>query len=263
MQSSTTAHLGDRELLHLVDRDASSWEMDVWARHVLGCETCAGRLAERQQTAALLSGAIGRIQLPAGFPPASESMRAARARRSHVPPVWASTGRRQVALRAAAAVLLLMIPLMLVTPLRAAVVGWLRQGWSELAGLVGGDESAAPAPVPAEAPALSPSYAVSFAPTGPELVVTLAARQRAGVLAIAATTAREASLDVTGGGEESPIVTDAGLRIENASGSTASYRLTLPASVHRVELRVAGEPARELSAADIAGGWSYDFAAGR
>jgi hypothetical protein len=156
-----------------------------------------------------------------------------------------------------------MIPLMLVSPLRAAVVGWLRQGWSELAGLVGGGEPAAPPPAPVEAPAPAPSYAVSFTPAGPELVITLAARQRAGALTLAPTAAREASLEVTGGGDESPVVTDAGLRIENAAGSTASYRIALPASVRGAELRVAGEPARRLSAAEIAGGWSYDFAAGR
>ena len=260
MQSSTTAHLGDSELLHLVDRDASSWEMDVWAKHVLGCETCAARLAERRRTAALVTDAVGRVQLPTGFPSAAESMRAARARAS-ARPALPRNARPRLALRAAAAVVVLMIPLMLVSPLRAAVVGWLRQGWGELAGLVGGGEPPVPPAPPVEAPA--PSYAVSFAPAGSELVVTVAARQRAGVLTLSSTATAEASLEVVGGGEVSPLVTDAGLHIENAAGSTASYRIALPASVRSVRLRVAGEPERELSAAAIARGWRYDFGAGR
>ena len=40
---STTTHLGDGELLHLVDRDASAWELDAWSRHVLACGECAAR----------------------------------------------------------------------------------------------------------------------------------------------------------------------------------------------------------------------------
>ena len=68
MKSTTTAHLGDSELLHLVDRDASAWEMDAWAKHLLGCEPCAARLAERRRAADTVTRALGGIQLPASFP---------------------------------------------------------------------------------------------------------------------------------------------------------------------------------------------------
>jgi hypothetical protein len=230
----------------------------VWSRHVLACEPCAARLAERRRAAAAVSAALGAIQLPKGFRTVSETMAAAGSRRPRV--AARSTAASRHALGAAAVVVVLLLPLLLVSPARAAVVGWLQQGWSQLARALGSGGAPPLSPRPARPAAAAPTYAVSFTPVASELSITVVERQRAGRIAVNATSGPEATVEVHGGAEESPLVTDAGLRILNAASSTATYEIALPATVRRVVVRVGDEPAVELSAGQVATGWSRDFA---
>ena len=41
---TTAPHLDDSALLHLVDGDASNFELDRWTKHVLACAECGERL---------------------------------------------------------------------------------------------------------------------------------------------------------------------------------------------------------------------------
>src|SRR5690606_11612159 len=61
---------------------------------------------------------------------------------------------------------------------------------------------------------------------------------------------------VTNGGAEEMLVLPAGLRIENSAGSRASYRVTLPASVRRVTVRVGQAEARSVVVGGS--GWSEE-----
>jgi hypothetical protein len=64
----------------------------------------------------------------------------------------------------------------------------------------------------------------------------------------------EASAEVVGGETETPLVSESGLRILNAPGSTASYRVLLPPSVTGVRVRVGPAAPVEVTADDLARG---------
>jgi hypothetical protein len=145
-------------------------------------------------------------------------------------------------------ILLLLLPLALVTPIRAAVVEWLRQGWSAIGG--GTPERDAPAPPASTAPEGS-GFRVWFTPAGEVLEVVLQSRQAGGTLTLGATAGSEGSLEILEGGAESALVTDAGVTVRNAPSSRASYRIAVPGGVASVRVRVGDEAAVSLSRAEL------------
>lgn len=254
MQANTSAsHLGDSELLRLVDRDASGWEMDVWGKHVLACDVCASRLSLLQQDAARVSDRLSELPLPAGFPTAVETVAAARTRRH---PVAASWRQLQPGLRAAAVVVILLLPFVVSSPLRAMVVDWMERQWEQAIGLLGEGRIEEPG-IPTAA--TESGATVWFTTSAPELQITIKERQRSGELVLMTAETSEGSLELVGAEAESTVVTETGIEILNQPRSTASYRLALPAGVDRVRLRIADEPARTLSRSEWQTGRAFEL----
>ena len=251
-------HLDDRALLHLVDRDASPLELDLWGKHVLACEPCAERLGARQRDTERVRVALSSVQLPPGFPSARETMRRARATRASRPTGFTASWGEQRWLRAAAVVLVLLLPVALVSPLRAALAEWLRSGWVQVAG--SGERVPEPTPAAPPSPAEpAASYTVFFTPRGSELEVVVAERQAAGEIVLARAAGSEGSLEVVAGADETPLLADAGVTIRNTAGSRASYRLAVPASVERVRVRIGGAETVVVGPAEIARGWRAEL----
>ena len=58
-----------------------------------------------------------------------------------------------------------------------------------------------------------------------------------------------------------PLVSEAGLRILNTPGSTASYRVLLPSSITSVRVRVGAGAPVEVTAEDLSNGWVVELGA--
>jgi hypothetical protein len=234
MHMDTAApHLAERELLQLLDGDSSLDERVSREAHLEVCPVCTERLEELRHGSERVRLALQVVRLPPDFPTAEEVIRRARSSRGGRPHRPAAVSR-QAWLRAAAVLLVLLLPVALITPVRAALVEWMRQGWSAVAGaptrstsdaVIDGGETGS-------------GYTVSFTPSAGRLKMTVEAHQASGTLVLIPTEGEEATLTVEGGSGAIPRIDEAGVTILNETGSTASYRLEVPPRVGRVDVRV-------------------------
>lgn len=163
------------------------------------------------------------------------------------------TGMRGVSRRwrAAAVVALLVGVGVTVQPVRA----FLATGATRLLDLLTSQE-----PAPVEAPPATPvadrPSTVRFAPEGAVFVVTLEHAQTAGSLQItAADAAAEITASVLDGSGESLVVLPSELRISNGPGSVADYRLEVPRTLERVDVRVEGTSLTSIRPGEAPGTW--------
>ncbi|WP_420128608.1 anti-sigma factor family protein [Longimicrobium sp.] len=249
-------HLEDTDLLALVDGEFAPMERDVRLAHVARCDDCAERLQALRLRTSNFSRLLADVELPEDFvfPRMPE--------RPRVIPITALPSRRtgwtqSAWARAAMIALVVIVPFAAVAPLRAWVADRLGVAWSEV---FGGEEAPAPAapapvqtpPAPAEAP--SSGATVFFTPAPGRFALVVSERQAAGTLTLGRAAGGEASAEVLGGDTETPLVSDAGLRILNAPGSTASYRVLLPPSISSVRVRIGAGAPVEVTAEDLANG---------
>jgi anti-sigma factor RsiW len=212
----TATHLDDGTLVRFLDRECEAEEQTAVRGHLDGCEACAGRLARFDAGSTAFSAALQAAdgQTPRAVRPA---------------PRWG--------LRAAAAVLILLGIGVSVRPVRAWIIQRAGAVWTALAG---GFAPAAPA-----VPAAPAETSVSFVPSDGAFTIELSGRPAAGRLvveAVAGDTARATVLD--GSGAEALVVLPSGLRISGPSGSSARYRVLLPARLGPVRVLIGGEAPR-------------------
>lgn len=252
-------HLEDSDLLALVDQEFAPMDRDARLAHVARCGDCAARLQTLRLRTANFSRLVSEVELPEDFvfPRLPEPSRATPAiplasrRRGWTHSAW---------LRAAVIAGVVIIPFATVAPLRA----WVAEVWSEVRQLFGGDgDAAAPAAAPTAAPAPSPAPAarepasgatVFFSPAPGRFVLVVPERQAAGTLTLGRAEGAEGSAEVIDGATETPLVSEAGLRILNAPESTASYRVLLPSSITSVRVRIGTAPPLEVTADELASG---------
>ena len=250
------SHLGDSEILRLIDGEGEARELEGWAGHVAECGPCSARLESQRDDARRVRVALSEVRLPAGFPSADEAVWRVRRARHEEGPGARGGGPQRRWLRAAAVVLLLLLPFALVSPIRAAVFEWLRQGWSSISG--GTAEPEAPA-APASAATVGSGFKVWFTPAGETVDVVLQSRQATGTLTVGTTEGPEGSLEILEGAAESALVTDAGVTVRNAASSRASYRITVPGGVASVRVRVGDEAVLSLPRAELTPERSVDI----
>lgn len=247
-------HLDEGMLLHLVDRDVSAWELDQLSKHVIGCESCSEQLALLQRRSDEVSGMLGGVQVPNTFPTAREAMEAGRRRgrrrRFSRPESWAA--------RAAVIAAVLVLSVSLVPPLRAWVADQVGHGWALVQEIFGSADSAPPSSPVEES--IEASSAVWFSPAGAKVVVSIVSAQAGGTLRIELTDDQEGSLEVMGGATEMPLVTEREVRVLNTPASTASYLLTVPRGVQRLEVRLGQETLVDTAVQDVEPGLVLDLA---
>ena len=167
----------------------------------------------------------------------------------------AARRRTVVRWRVAAAIALFAVAAVGVRPVRAWILQAARVLWSAAAG--------APhtAPAPPRAPGAS---TVTFTPLSPVFALRVAQAQSSGTLTVETTPAAAASASAGGGqgGAELVVLPD-GLRIVNDSGSAASYRVRLPATVARIEVGIGRASPRVLTPHGPGARWVLDLRAGR
>jgi len=247
----SASHLIDVDLIRYIDAEGDADERRNWDLHVAGCRTCrdaASSLRRDSETVARWLAAADFENAAPPLKPAPELRRP-----QPVPATGGSqgrSGRRRIWrgpvgggqwLKAAAITLLLAAPLAAVP----AVRGWVAAGVA----LIRTDG-------PVLTPTVDPihrdaSAVIRFVPAAGTFSVTLDGVPGGGTLHVDRSLGPEALLEVTGESPaSSPVVAARSLRIANATGGTASYRLSLPAQVDGVLLDVGGQQQR-LDAASL------------
>jgi hypothetical protein len=242
-------HLDDSALLHLVDEDAHPLKIGLWREHVHACGECRSRLDRRRVESDRVRAALAELQVPAGFPPASAVIERARAAQVGVTPIH-TRRRRGPWPRAAAAIVILLLPLVLVPSVRAALVDWIRQGWESVVG------PSSPPPTEALPPTEAGSgFTLRFTPVGSVLRLTIERAQSEGEIVVARGDGADGSLVVEGEGVEA-LVTEDGVRVRNDASSRATLRLTVPAALQELTVQIEDRPIQTVTAAELNAGWS-------
>lgn len=249
---TTPPHLGESEILKLIDGDGAAGELSALAIHTEGCAACAERVDTLRSEGERVRVALSAVQLPPGFPTAEQLMWRAQTGRGAARMRPAAGRRAHGWMRAAAVVLILLLPVALVRPIRAAVVEWAQRGWAVITGV--GDRTPVEAPrgTPADVPGRS--FRIYFTPTGDVVELTITSRQRQGELLVQPAAGAEGSLEIVGGGSESPLVTPSGVVVRNGAESNAGYVLRVPEGVTTVRVRIGEEPAVVLRRAELGEG---------
>jgi hypothetical protein len=251
----TEGHLSDDSFVRLLDGQLEAGER-AWAEsHAAQCEACAARLRQLRRRSARLSGIL--LASDPVAPPAPTEVpdeltlrrmrRAGEARSAPAPRPW---------LRVAAMVALLLAAGVVASPLRAVVAEWLRSQWERIT---------APDPRVAAPPAEAPAAAlaepagsgarVQFTPKGATFSLEVAVPQAGGSVEVRRAADTSATVEQTGGGEQADLlVLPSGVRIRNAAGATADYRVTVPASVRTVRVRVGNGRETTLTAEEVEDG---------
>jgi hypothetical protein len=221
----SSAHLDDGALLRLLDQEGSAVEQAEHASHVATCDVC------RQRRALLAAWSRGASEVLARSDAAPRSFAF---RRNGRPPLflWRSWP-------AAAAVVLLVVG---TVASGAPVRTWVAQRWAGLRRLLHVPEATRPSQTPTPTPS-APVGVVSFTPDSDVLVVRVATRQAEGSLVLETSATPTASAIVRGQGEQEAIVILPNeLRITNTAASRATYRLTLPSRLKRVDVVIDRDP---------------------
>lgn len=204
------------------------------ARHLERCAVCKRREQSMRDVSEDASAAVRSALLETPVP----ELRRAAARRA-VREEMRRRGARRWRVRglaAAASAAGVLVLSWTVGPLRAWV-------WEKGPVAAGGEEATATLPV---AVVGAEGSIVAFSAAGETFSLEIEHAQATGELLLQVLDVDRAAAQITETSGESMLVLPRGLHIENSAGSTASYRITLPASVRRVMLRVGDAPPRVI-----------------
>lgn len=223
-------HLSDGDLVRLLDGQAEPRESAWGTDHLVVCVDCDRRLRNLQRRSAAISTLLADadFDVPAALRDAGTRVarmaRAATARRRRI--VW---------LRAASICAILLGAGILAGPARAWVTEWVSDLWTEL---LTGNRAAGAGPA---APQAQPDGGtrVRFTPTGPELSIEFATAPDEGRVELRVGDGPTTVVEVLGGVAEAELlVLPAGVRVLNAPGARASYRVTVPTTVRIVRIAI-------------------------
>lgn len=237
-------HLDDGAIVRFLDGEAAVDERAGVEAHLAACPRCTERLAALRRRSVNLGVLLARGDFalpPAPAAPADELAARRAARRAPMRP-W---------LQAAAVAMLMVSAGLFAAPVRDWVRGLVGSGATPTA------ERPAPAPTAPSAEAPLAGARIQFTPQGAELSVEIAHPQAGGVLRLEAGTASTASAEVRAPAGTAPaelLVLPAALRIANDPSSVAEYRVTVPASVRRVRVRVGRTAPLIVEGDELAGG---------
>lgn len=266
------AHLADADMIRLKDGECDDAEERAFREHLAECAECresAQRIDRLVEGLVMMVDSIDypkEVKLPARI---SERRGEGTTPRTLLA-TWFT--RRSVQLAAAIAVVVALG--LTTTPARAVV----KAGWQAIVGVVSrGHDVRAPRVRARSTESAPPLVAVdsgvsqpiskraSFVPRGGEFLVVFAHTQSAGALLVAVDTTNRATVVALGDADaDELVVSGAGIRIANSEASTASYALTVPASLRSVVVRLAGQAVATLSPIDLLGRgtWRLDLTSG-
>jgi hypothetical protein len=241
-------HLTEGEVIRAVDQQLAPDEQARVSEHLRSCASCSEQLQRAQRRLARLANVLeaADFAVPAATVPTSKSrvidLGAARARRAQR---W-----QQPWLRAAAAIVLLLGVAMTISPVRAAVIQWVRTQWERIAPAA--EPRGEPA-VPAQPPTAPLGPGINFTHEGSAFSLEFTNAQTGGSLAV-----RYGSTDQVYAETSSPaaelLVLPGGLRVNNREADSANYTLVLPTSITSVLIKVGETTVANLSRAQLQAG---------
>lgn len=230
----TTDHLTDGALARRLDGELGAEERTVVERHLGECLACRRALSDLEEISARFSAALPAVDRPAtGDGPAGPRRPA---RPASLSALW----------RVAAAVALVAGLAIAIAPVRAWIAD--RLGIATEPGI----ESPAGEKTPVRDGRATDSLRVAFVPDAGRFVVRVTNPQAGGRLLLVAAPGEEAVAEI---GEPEVgaevLVQPDGIAIRNRPGATADYRVSVPASLASVEVRVGGRVAWSGSGARL------------
>jgi len=219
-----TDHVNDGDLVRLLD-EGPEGQLISALQHVTSCADCSTRLESLRKRGQRMTTLLNDTDPPVP--------------RFHLP-----APSRNRALAAAAVLTLVLGGSLSVQPLRAWIIAQGRAvfGRSESVTPDGMTVTNVVTPTP-DAGVTS----VSFSPRDTVLVIEVMTWQRRGGLVIrAGGTAEITAATVEPNDEDGFVVLPNGLRIENTDRSIATYQVTVPRSILRVNVRVSGQSIRHV-----------------
>jgi hypothetical protein len=227
-------HAGEGALIRLLDSECDAAEAEALALHLALCADCS----TRRDTLARRSASLRELLSETDLPP--RAMVFGTARRGAQRP-----GPGPYAMRAAAALALVVAMSLTVSPVRAWIAGAAGAIWNAVTGAAP-DGQRGP-----ETPPL-PSATIGFAVQGPAFTIRVASRQVAGSLVVEFTDAVASASLEEGAGTAEFVVLPAALLIRNTAATERGYRVRIPASVEQLRVVVGDGPA-DLMRPDPAG----------
>jgi hypothetical protein len=231
------SHPSERDLVRYMDHELSDVERGRMRRHLDGCVACQERLSQLMSFSAEVSEALAEagagVEVDAlARARAREAVRRANRTAPRRSP-WAVPGR------AAAAIALIMVGALAADP----VLAWVHDHWwpgKHAERVVHTLPAATVAPEARHGPT------VLFEPTSGTFEISIANPQAVGSIRIQVRDVARASAEVSNPVDEAILVLPSGLRIENLASSRASYTLTLPSSLRKVEVMIGDRTASTL-----------------
>lgn len=257
MESVTTGHLDEGDVVRILDGEVTEEERATWTIHLRSCESCRRLHEEIHQQSTWFRSAVTHLDSGVAVNDltrarALAAMRVARRAGTEEPSRQTGSGeelqRRRSARAggawyrlAAAAVAVVLFVGLAVEPVRA----WIRENVLAIATPVEEPASEAPAvPTASDDVASASAVTARFSARGPVFRIDLDQHQQAGTLTVRLTSEGQGSAMIIGSTEEGLLwVPPSSLRIGNASESSASYVVELPAAeINEVVVRAGGEP---------------------
>lgn len=225
------AHLSDGELVRIMDGQAEPGEREWGRDHLATCVACNRRLRELRRRSSAISALLAEADVEV-----LATLRDAGPRVARKAAASAARHRRVVWMRAASIAALVVAAGVLAGPARAWVTNWVVEVWTGMS-----PDRPRPA-VEAGAPpedVVEVSARVRFEPAGGELSIELASAQDAGRLELRVGDDPTTLVEVLGEAADAELlVLPGGVRVLNSPGESASYRVTVPASVRTVRIFV-------------------------
>jgi hypothetical protein len=237
-------HLDDGAIVRFLDGEAAADERAGVEAHLAACPRCTERLAALRRRSVNLGVLLARGDFavpPVAAAPVDDLAARRAARRAPMHP-W---------LQAAAVAMLMVSAGLFAAPVRDWVRGLASGGGSPAA------EQPASAPTATSAEVPLAGARIQFTPEGAELSVEIAHPQAGGALRLESSAGSTASAEVRAPAGTAPaelLVLPSALRIANDPASVAEYRVTVPASVRRVRVRIGSGPPNVVEGAGLAGG---------
>jgi anti-sigma factor RsiW len=248
----TSRHPSDAVLLRQLDGALGEQVTGRLTAHLERCQAC------RRRSAALRAQSAAAAEYLRSLPDGADTAAAARMRARTATRVAESrrarVGRQWRGWAAAAATAGLVMLSLGVDPLRAWVLARLGIGSAPTAAPAGARPVSLPPVIVG-----SDGSVVSFPTASSTFELVVQEAQPSGEIRVQVRAGDRVTAQMVGAGGESMLVLPSGLQIENSAASTASYRISVPASVRVIVVRIGGAPSQIVPVDATRGDWSVSL----